>query len=81
MSFGGKLTELLNAAATSTALGVASRTGLLAALGPEPQTAAQLAASAGLAPRWVEETLATLVCGVTAQPTHHLPVLPHGSEL
>ena len=63
MSFGGKLTELLNATATSTALGVASRTGLLVALGPHPQTAEQLASTAGLAPRWVEEILATLVCG------------------
>ncbi len=61
--FGGKLTELLNASATSTALGVASRTGLLAALGPEPQTSAALAARAGITARWADEILAVLVCG------------------
>jgi SAM-dependent methyltransferase len=63
--FGGTLTSLLNASATSTALGVASRTGLLAALGAEPRSSAELAALAagGMTPRWADEILAVLVCG------------------
>ncbi|KAG1664689.1 hypothetical protein FOA52_006664 [Chlamydomonas sp. UWO 241] len=63
MSFASKLTALLNGQATATALGVASRTGLLAALSPTPASAAGLAAAAGLAPRYVQEILAALVCG------------------
>mmetsp|Transcript_31016 Transcript_31016/g.89636 ORF Transcript_31016/g.89636 Transcript_31016/m.89636 type:complete len:362 (-) Transcript_31016:101-1186(-) len=63
MAFSERLTSLLNAAATSTALGVASRTGLLKALAPEPATAQALADEAGLARRYVEELLAVLVCG------------------
>ena len=63
MSFAAKLTGMLNAQATSTALGVASRTGLLAALSPEPKSASQLAQAAGLSCRYVEEILAALVCG------------------
>jgi hypothetical protein len=49
--FGDTLVALLNAQATATALGVASCTGLLAALGPEPATAAELGMRAGVAPR------------------------------
>lgn len=62
-AFSEKLTAMLNAAACSTALGVASRTGLLAALAEEPLSAAALAAKAKLSARYVEETLAVLVCG------------------
>ena len=62
-SFSDKLTGMLNASAASTALGVASRTGLLAALDTQPTTAAALAAKAGLAERYVTEILAALVCG------------------
>ena len=80
MDFGSKLTELLNASATSTALGVASRTGLLAALGPDPQSSAVLAARANITPRWADEILAVLVCGDVVvlsdppvlQPTAHM---------
>ena len=63
MSFAQRLTDILNASATATALGVASRTGLLSAVGSEPLTAEQLARTAGLSPRYVEEILAALVCG------------------
>ena len=62
MSFEDKLTSMLNTTAASTALGVASRAGLLKVLGPDPLTVADLAARAGMAPRYVEEILATLVC-------------------
>ena len=58
-----QLTALLNASATSTALGIASRTGLLSVLSGTPATAASLAAAASLDPRYVEEILAVLVCG------------------
>ena len=65
--FMGKLTSLLNASATSTALGIASRTGLLAVLDEQPRTSAELAAMAspggGMTARWVDEILAVLVCG------------------
>ena len=63
MSFSDKLTSMLNASATSTALGVASRIGLLAALSPEPHTAESLAAKAGVSVRYTTEILAALVCG------------------
>mmetsp|Transcript_41819 Transcript_41819/g.116640 ORF Transcript_41819/g.116640 Transcript_41819/m.116640 type:complete len:360 (-) Transcript_41819:90-1169(-) len=63
LTFGERLTGILNAQATATTIGVASRTGLLAALGPEPASAAALAGRAGLALRYVEETLAVLVTG------------------
>eukprot|EP00873_Tetraselmis_striata_P022558 jgi/Tetstr1/442822/TSEL_030905.t1 len=63
MSFTAKLTGLLNAQATATALGVASRTGLLDALSPEAQSASALASAAGLSERYVREILAVLVCG------------------
>eukprot|EP00931_Biecheleriopsis_adriatica_P105606 TRINITY_DN80166_c0_g1_i1.p1 TRINITY_DN80166_c0_g1~~TRINITY_DN80166_c0_g1_i1.p1 ORF type:complete len:103 (-),score=29.04 TRINITY_DN80166_c0_g1_i1:44-352(-) len=62
-SFSDRLTSLLNASATATALGVASRTGLLAALGPEAATAGEIASAACLTLRYVEEILAVLVCG------------------
>ena len=54
---------MLNVSATSMALGVASRTGLLKALGADPLTSSELAAKAEMAPRYVEEILAALVCG------------------
>ena len=63
MSFEDKLTSMLNMTAASTALGVASRTGLLKALGTDPLSAADLAAKAECALRYVEEILAALVCG------------------
>eukprot|EP00961_Rhodomonas_salina_P070826 951303-Rhodomonas_salina.1 len=63
MSFAARLTSMLNAQATATAIGVASRTGLLRALSPEAKSAAVLAAEAGLSLRYVEEILAALVCG------------------
>ena len=50
-SFGDTLTSLLNAHAVSTALGVASKTGLLNALSPEPKTSARLAAQAEMSER------------------------------
>ena len=65
-AFGDRLVELLNAHATSTALGVASRTGLLVALrdaGAVPAAAADLAARAGMKARYVQEILAVLVTG------------------
>ncbi|CAJ1456545.1 unnamed protein product, partial [Effrenium voratum] len=58
-----RLTELLNASAVSTALGVASRCGLLGKLSTEPTSAKSLAEAAGLSQRYVEEILAVLVCG------------------
>ena len=57
------MVSLLNAQAVATALGVASKVGLLAALGPEPATAMALAEAAGLKARYVEEILAVLVTG------------------
>jgi 2-polyprenyl-3-methyl-5-hydroxy-6-metoxy-1,4-benzoquinol methylase len=63
MSFSDKLTSMLNVSAASTALGVASRSGLLAVLSPEPASAASLASQAGLSLRYTEEILAALVCG------------------
>jgi len=50
-SFGDTLTSLLNAHAVSTALGVASKTGLLNALSPEPATSAELATRSEMSER------------------------------
>ncbi len=46
-----KLVGLLNAQATATAIGVASRTGLLSSLGSKPSTAVEIASRAGVALR------------------------------
>lgn len=61
--FSAHVTQLLNSQAVATALGVASRTGLLQALPSEPSTAQEIAERAGLAERYVQELLAVLVCG------------------
>eukprot|EP00798_Chlamydomonas_sp_ICE-L_P024571 gene24571-10182_t len=66
MSFANRLTELLNGQSVATALGVASRTGLLKAIlsnSPDGRTAAALAEQAGMSIRYAQEILAALVCG------------------
>lgn len=63
MSFSDRLVELLNGQAVATALGVASRCGLLNALSPEPQSLQSLCKKAEVDVRYAQEMLAVLVCG------------------
>mmetsp|Transcript_159552 Transcript_159552/g.488242 ORF Transcript_159552/g.488242 Transcript_159552/m.488242 type:complete len:352 (-) Transcript_159552:111-1166(-) len=72
--FGDRLTELLNASATSTAIGIASRSGLLRHLGPEALTSEAIAEAAGLHRRYVEEILAVLACGKVVELVDESPL-------
>ena len=71
--FSAHVTQLLNSQAVATALGVASKTGLLKALPPEPSTAQEIAERAGLSQRYVTEILAVLVCGKVVDLTDEQP--------
>lgn len=63
MSFADRVTEMLNAQAVVTTLGIAYRCGVLGALGPEAETAESIAKRAGADARYTKEILAVLVTG------------------
>ncbi|CAE7440695.1 trmB [Symbiodinium natans] len=75
-----RLTDLLNGAAAATALGVASRSGLLPKLSTAPQTVAAIAESAGLNQRYVEEIMAILACSKIVNLSEESPPKYHLSE-
>eukprot|EP00439_Symbiodinium_sp_Y106_P066900 s1130_g10.t8 len=75
-----RLTELLNGSAAATALGVASRSGLLPMLSTVPQSAAAVAEAAGLNQRYVEEILAVLACSKVVNLVEESPPKYHVSD-
>ncbi|OLP83677.1 DNA ligase [Symbiodinium microadriaticum] len=75
-----RLTELLNGSAAATALGVASRSGLLPVLSAVPQSSAAVAEAAGLNQRYVEEILAVLACSKVVHLSEESPPKYHVSE-